>query len=62
VNGGSKSVTVTIQQAELPTTGQDSTPLWVLGVLAALSGAAGVCKDDKREAEIPAGKVSENSE
>lgn len=42
VNGGSKSVTVTIQQAELPATGQDVTPLWILGVLAALSGAAGV--------------------
>jgi len=49
VNGGSKSVTVTIQQAELPATGQDVTPLWILGVLAALSGAAGVAAKTKEK-------------
>lgn len=40
VNGVSYSITISILEAKLPMTGQDSTLLWVLGVTAVICGSA----------------------
>ena len=50
VDGASTTYDVTIEQSELPATGQDFAWVWVLGVLAVCAGAAAVLSGLRKRA------------